>query len=89
MSKEVSSVKVPIFNGEEKIQSWWIQFQAYARVKQFSAALTVHSDLPTSEEEMSALDATSRKKQLAAGKKNMVAMAHLTMALGTEALLNK
>eukprot|EP00957_Ditylum_brightwellii_P115681 8823597-Ditylum_brightwellii.AAC.1 len=38
---------------------------------------------------MSALDATSGKKQLAAGKRNMVAMAHLTMALGTEAFLNK
>eukprot|EP00957_Ditylum_brightwellii_P115682 8823598-Ditylum_brightwellii.AAC.1 len=38
---------------------------------------------------MSTLDATSGKKQLAVGKRNMIAMAHLTMALGTEALLNK
>ena len=34
------SVKVPVFNGDEKnFQSWWIKFQAYARVKGFNSVL--------------------------------------------------
>eukprot|EP00957_Ditylum_brightwellii_P017044 1285535-Ditylum_brightwellii.AAC.1 len=50
-----------------------------------------HNDLPDSEDNMVTLDATSqmRKKQLAAGKRNIVAMTHITMVLGTKALLNK
>eukprot|EP00957_Ditylum_brightwellii_P103395 7878824-Ditylum_brightwellii.AAC.1 len=49
------------------------------------------SELPTSEEEIGTLNAsnTDEKKQIAAGKRNVLAMAHLTMALGTESLLNK
>ena len=92
MSEEVATLKVPVFNGKEKnFQSWWIRFQAYARVKQFSTALTLHADLPTTEAEIGTLDPTNddEKRQISAGKRNVLAMAHLTMALGTEALLNK
>eukprot|EP00957_Ditylum_brightwellii_P206215 15347360-Ditylum_brightwellii.AAC.1 len=92
MSEEVATMKVPVFNGEEKnFQSWWIRFQAYARVKQFSTALAPHADLPDTEAEIATLDPTDdgQKRRINAGKRNILAMAHLTMALGTEALLNK
>ena len=40
-SEESTLVKVPVFNGDKKnFQSWWIKFQAYARVKGFHPVLT-------------------------------------------------
>jgi hypothetical protein len=92
MSDDVASLRVPVFDGETKnFQSWWIRFQAYARVKQFGSVLKEHEDLPSSEEEIAELDPanTEERKKIATGKRNMLAMAHLTMALGTESLLNK
>ena len=93
MSDEISStLRVPVFDGDEKnFQSWKIRFNAYARVKAFNMALKANSDLPDNEEAIETLDATTSdgKKKIAAGKKNMLAMAHITMALGTETLLNK
>ena len=92
MSEEMNSaLKVPVFNGEEKgFQSWMIRFMAYARVKGFSLALKDGADLPSNEEEIETLDPSNAaaKKQILAGKRNMLAMAHITMALGTESLLN-
>ena len=36
-NEESTLVRVPVFNGQEKnFQSWWLRFQAYARVKGFS-----------------------------------------------------
>eukprot|EP00957_Ditylum_brightwellii_P037813 2860007-Ditylum_brightwellii.AAC.1 len=67
-----------------------IRFQAYARVKGFSTALKISSDLPATEEEIGTLDPTQpkAKKAIAAGKRNVLTMAHITMALGTETLIN-
>ena len=93
MSEEISSaLKIPIFNGEEQnFQSWMIRFLAYARVKVFSTVLMMSSELPTSEEEIGTLNASNsdEKKQIAKGKWNVLVMAHLTMALGTELLPTK
>eukprot|EP00957_Ditylum_brightwellii_P126517 9643078-Ditylum_brightwellii.AAC.1 len=93
MSEEVSSMlKIPVFNGEEhNFQSWMIKFLAYARVNGFSTALMMSSELPTRKEEIRTLNASNsdEKKKIAAGKQNALAMAHLTMVLGTDLLLNK
>eukprot|EP00957_Ditylum_brightwellii_P205112 15342333-Ditylum_brightwellii.AAC.1 len=93
MSEEVSStLKIPVFNGEaQKFQSWMIRFLSYSRVKGFSTTLMMSSELPTSEEEIGTLNATNsdEKKKIATGKQNTLVMAHLTMTLGTELLLNK
>eukprot|EP00957_Ditylum_brightwellii_P065979 5003523-Ditylum_brightwellii.AAC.1 len=89
MSEEATTIKIPVFDGKhENFQSWWIWFQAYARVKQFSTVLKRSNDLPDNEEEISNLSASTdatEKKKAAAGKRNVLAMAHITMALGTEA----
>ena len=103
LSEESStSVKVPVFNGEEKnFQSWWIKFQAYSRVKVFhgvlkDAGITItEADIETLEERPllatggTGARTSDEEKQLELGKKNLTAMAHLTMSFGTEALLNK
>eukprot|EP00957_Ditylum_brightwellii_P111139 8474263-Ditylum_brightwellii.AAC.1 len=67
-----------------------IRFQAYACVKSFSTALKMSSNLPDTEEDIVSLDSTqpAEKKMIAAGKRNVLVMAHLTMALGMETLLN-
>eukprot|EP00957_Ditylum_brightwellii_P162879 12403318-Ditylum_brightwellii.AAC.1 len=54
-------------------------------------ALMMSSELPTSEEEIGTLNASNsdEKKKIDEGKWNALTMAHLTMALGTESLLNK
>jgi hypothetical protein len=92
MSDEVSSVlRIPVFDGEvENYHGWMMRFQAYARVKGFSSALKKNVDLPDTEEEIGSLDQTqpTQKKKITAGKKNVLAMAHITMALGTDTLLN-
>eukprot|EP00957_Ditylum_brightwellii_P206756 15349834-Ditylum_brightwellii.AAC.1 len=90
MSETVSStIKIPVFDGEAKnFQNWCIRFQAYTQVKQFSTALKTSLDLPSSEEEMETLDVLETRK-ITTGKRNAVAMAHITMALGMESLLNK
>ena len=92
MSDEVSSVlRIPVFDGEvENYHGWMMRFQAYARVKGFSSALKKNVDLPDTEEEIGSLDQTqpTQKKKITAGKKNVLAMAHITMALGTDTLLD-
>ena len=101
-SEESTSVKVPVFNGDEKnFQSWWIKFQAYARVKGFHQVLT-DAGIAIDENDIeiyelkekygssgSNVRTSDEEKQLRLAKKNLLAMAHLTMAFGTEALLNK
>ena len=73
MSEESNStLKVPVFDGEEKnYQSWKIRFQDYACVKLFHTALKMSSDLPGNKAEIDTLDATDadEKKQIAAGKR--------------------
>ena len=102
MTEEVTStIKVPVFDGQYKnFHKWWIKFQAYSRVKGFNEVL---SDLgiTITEGEIEALQLKPKhgsggngarkideEKQLKLGKKNLVAMAHLTMAFESEALLN-
>eukprot|EP00957_Ditylum_brightwellii_P137598 10490112-Ditylum_brightwellii.AAC.1 len=73
MSEEATTIKIPVFDGKNKhFQSWWIRFQAYACVKQFSTVLKRSNDLPGSEEEISDLsastDATEKRKQLQGNK---------------------
>ena len=101
-SEESTSVKVPVFNGDEKnFQSWWIKFQAYARVKGFHQVLT-DAGIAIDENEIeiyelkekygssgSNVRTSDEEKQLRLAKKNLLAMAHLTMAFGTEAPANK
>ena len=93
MSEYISStLKIPVFDDKEKnFQIWMIRFQAYFQVKAFITALKISRYFPNSEEEIKTLDVTTanRKKKIAAGKKNVLEMAHITMALGTEMLLNK
>ena len=101
-SKESTSVRVPVFNGDEKnFQSWWIKFQAYARVKGFHQVLT-DAGIAIDESDIEDLESKEKhgssgtnvrtrdeEKQLKLAKKKLLAMAHLTMAFGSEALLNK
>ena len=102
MSEESTTVKVPVFNREEKsYQSWMVRFQAFSRVKGFSNVL-VDAGITIAEADIETLELKPKyesgttgardadeEKQLRLGKKNLLAMAHLTMALGTEGLLNK
>ena len=103
MSEETSSsIKVPVFNGEEKnFQSWWIKFQVYARVKGFHAVLK-DAGITITEDDIETLEVqpllatggtgartAAEEKQLKLAKKNLNAMVHLTMSFGSEALLNK
>eukprot|EP00957_Ditylum_brightwellii_P124973 9526990-Ditylum_brightwellii.AAC.1 len=93
MGKEFISAKTPGFNGKSKsFQGWWIHFQAYTKVKNVSTALKTCREMPANEEEITTLAASSDedgKKKIAADKRNDLAMAHLTVVLGTEALLEK
>ena len=58
-------LKIPSFDGEEdKFQKWWLQFQSYAQVKGFRAALEKPGTgyYPDSQEEflkMSSTDANA------------------------------
>ena len=103
MTEEVTStIKVPVFDGQDKnFHSWWIKFQAYSRVKGFNVVLK-DTGITIDEEDIKALEerpkygsgkinerSADKENQLKLGKKNLVAMAHLTMAFGSEALLNK
>ena len=91
MSDEVSSsIKLPTFDGkEENFSMWWTRFQAFAMVKNFSEALELDPDLPSSKTAADALDATkaTNKPALKAVKRNNVAMAQFTMAFETQGLL--
>ena len=100
--EESTSVKVPVFDGDEaKYQTWMIQFQAFARVKGFIAVL-VDAGITIKEEEVETLElqpkfgsgaagvrSADEEKQFRLGKRNLLAMAHLTIAFSSEALLNK
>ena len=101
-SKESTTVRVPVFDREEKnYQSWLIRFQEFSRVKGFNNVL-VDAGITIAEADIEMLKLkpeygsgatgaqdADKEKQLRLGKKNFLAMAHLTMAFGTEGLLNK
>ena len=99
--ESMTSVRVLVFDGNEKnFQSWWIKFQAYARVKDFhtvlkDAVITItKADVDTLDKKTkhgsSETGARSQNKEnnLKLGKNNSLAMAHITMAFGSEGLLN-
>ena len=76
--------KVPVFEGNAKsFMMWWVRFQAYAVMKGFSRALKLDPSLPASDSVVPADDEAKLAK-----KANEIAMASLTMAFKTEAMLN-
>mgnify|MGYP003334944792 CR=1 FL=1 len=60
-------------------------------MKVFNVVLRNSYDFLANEDEVESLDASKvdDKKKIVAAKKNSLEMAHITMALGTESLLNK
>ena len=86
-SSAVELLKLPLFNGEHNtFQVWWMRFMTYAGMFGFIKALRKggETDMPESNETL--LDATTElgKKQEAAKKRNVIAMANLTMAFTSE-----
>ena len=82
-----SSVKLPVFTGEEsKYQMWIKRFKAFARVKNFSEALKRDANLLDSEADWKALARTNAKYKH--GVKNNVAVPQLTLALDDPLLMN-
>ena len=88
---ESKSVNVPTFSGkEEDYELFWPRFEAYANMKGFGEALDYKSpdpDLPKKEKELSA-DASIKKKQQEAVKRNKTAIAAFTLAFKTKADMN-
>eukprot|EP00591_Stephanopyxis_turris_P000610 CAMPEP_0195508876 /NCGR_PEP_ID=MMETSP0794_2-20130614/1972_1 /TAXON_ID=515487 /ORGANISM="Stephanopyxis turris, Strain CCMP 815" /LENGTH=163 /DNA_ID=CAMNT_0040635957 /DNA_START=67 /DNA_END=558 /DNA_ORIENTATION=+ len=84
------TVKLPTFSGERKdFQIWWVRFCAYASVQGFRQSIgrVRDPDLPSSEDVTIDARSDQGKKQLRAKRANAVAMANLTMAFTTEALI--
>ena len=102
MSVESTTVKVHIFDGEEEnYQIVLVQFEAFARVKGINSVL-VDAGITISESDVETLELmpkygsgttgarnANEEKQYRLGKRNLMAMAHLTMAFNSEALINK
>lgn len=91
-TNENKTVRVPTFNGDEdKYQSWWIRFKAYAKVAGFSAAISTDPevDLPANQAEVNSLTGSDEdtKRKLAAVSRNDTAMANLTLAFTSDELL--
>ena len=100
--ESMTSVRVLVFDGNEKnFQSWWIKFQAYAWVKGSHTELK-DVGITITEADIDTLDkkpkygsgetgarSQDKEKQLKLGKRNLLAMAHLTTEFGSEWLLNK
>ena len=79
-----SGAKIPVFDGNAKNYTmWWVRFSAYAVMKNFSRALKLDKSLPASDEVEPETDEAKLAK-----KANEVAMASLTMAFRTDAMLN-
>ena len=79
-----TGAKIPVFDGNSKsFMMWWVRFSAYAVMKNFSRALKIDPSLPESDEAVPSSDDAKLAK-----KANEVAMASLTMAFRTDAMLN-
>ena len=86
-SSSEKSVRLPTFDGDhKKFQIWWTRFKAYATVNKFSEAIgiTAEDDLPASEQAVIDESTPEGKKQVAAKRRNGVAIAHLSMAFSSE-----
>jgi hypothetical protein len=84
------SIKLPTFSGEPKeAQIWLMRFQAYAGVFGFTESIEETSDVHLLKSENAVIDETTDagKKQLKAKRTNRTALANLTMAFTTEALM--
>ena len=84
------SVKLPTFDGKPKnFTMFWMRFKAYGSVKGFLPALQVGGEATMPADEATALDPNDAEeaKQIAAKKRNAVAVASLTMAFTTQALM--
>ena len=89
-SASEKGVKLPSFDGDsKKFQLWWTRFCAYASVYKFRQALAENGDEDLPEKEGEEIDesTTNGKKQLAAKKRNEVAMASFTMAFTSESVM--
>ena len=83
----LKSLKLPLFDGEEKnFQIWWTRFRAYAGCHGFSSAIGTekNSELPDREDEVLRETAAAGQRKIAARRKNLIAMANLTLAMTTE-----
>jgi hypothetical protein len=81
------SVKLPLFDGEEKsYMIWWSRFEAYAGCIGFADALEAGGEAVMPASYITPLDGTKEDGilALAAKKRNQVAMANLTMAFQSE-----
>ena len=90
-STTMKTVRLPSFSGNSKdFQVWWMRFTAFATVWGFSQSVKRNTDpnLPATEDTVIADETQGPGKlQSEARKSNAVAMANLTMAFGTEALM--
>ena len=89
-SSDSRKMYVPIFSGEPKdFQVWWMRFTAFAALAGFAAAIknTRDVDLPPTEDTV-LTDSDDDKKMAKARSANSLAMANLTMAFTTEALMS-
>jgi len=89
-SSSEKSIRLPTFSGEHKdFQIWWMRFRAYANVHGFAVSIQRKADINLPESEDAEIDETTDvgKKQAKAKKMNAIAMANLTMAFTTEALM--
>ena len=97
MNEDSTLLKVPVFNDKEKnFHSLWIKFQAYSRVKDFhkvlkDAGITITEDgikmlvaKPSLKTGGTSIRTEGEEEQLKLAKKNLTAMAHLTVLFGSE-----
>jgi hypothetical protein len=84
------SIKLQTFNGETKeAQIWLMRFKAYAGVYGFSESIEENPDVHLPKSEKVVIDDSTAigKMELKARRSNQIALAHLTMAFTTEALM--
>lgn len=87
-SNEQTSVKIPTFDGKEQgFTMFWMRFKAYAGVKGFIPAIqdVMETDMPM--DESTPLDPNTDTREIAAKKRNALAVASFTMAFTTAALM--
>ena len=89
-SAETKGLRVPTFGGkQEDFHVWWTRFMAYSAVYKFVQALKVGGEVNLPATEATVIDFTTEtgKKQVAALKRNEIAVANMTMAFTSEATI--
>jgi hypothetical protein len=90
MEHRNKSIKLPTFNGEPKeAQTWLMRLKGYPGVDGFIESIEETPDVHLPKSEKAVIDATTEagKKELKAKRSNQIALANLTMAFTTEALM--